>query len=104
MDFQGYDDLKKVLADKDQIKALNKFSDLLYDTVNKILALELQDDPNFVLESIRNQKNVLERAEWLSDALKGDDLDYDNIGIQVDEFVLHLKKLEEFYKNNTQIN
>lgn len=91
MDFQGYDDLKKVLADKDQIKALNKFSDLLYDTVNKILALELQDDPNFVLESIRNQKNVLERAEWLSDALKGDDLDYDNIGIQVDEFVLHLK-------------
>lgn len=100
MDIAGFEELKKIIAEKDQLKILARYSELMTDTVNRIIELEGRDDDSFCLENIKNQKNILEKAELLFDSLKGETIDFEKAELSLENFITELKILENFIKEN----
>ncbi|RVD92663.1 hypothetical protein TUBRATIS_008280 [Tubulinosema ratisbonensis] len=101
MDLTGYEDLRKVIAEKDQLKVLTKYSELIFDTVTKLIELESKDDPSFILENIKSQKRILHKAETLFEVLKAESVDFEKAERSLDEFLEELRMVNEFMQKNT---
>ena len=99
MEIGHYEELKEVVKSGDHARALSRYADLINSTVEYIVGVKVLDEPGCMLESIKNQKSILEKAESAFEVLKKDGFDVEDSVSRLDDLCGALEKYEEFVKN-----
>lgn len=98
MGVEGYEEVKDVILSGDYTQALSKYADFINDTVNYVVNTDVLDEPSYMLDSIKNQKAILQKAETTFETLKKDSFEPEDTVKKLQELHEVLKTYEEFVK------
>lgn len=99
MNIEKYEDLLETVKLGDYVQVLSRYADLIQETVNYIVGVDVVDEPSYMLESIGIQKEILDRAEAVFEALKKEEFAVEDAAQRLQRLCDALRKHEAFVQS-----
>lgn len=99
MNVEQYEDLQETIKSGDYIHALTRYADLIQETVNYVVGVDVADEPSCMLESIQTQKEILDKAEAVFEVLRKEKFAVDDSVHRLQELCSALRRHDAFVKS-----
>ncbi|TBU10913.1 hypothetical protein CWI38_1459p0050 [Hamiltosporidium tvaerminnensis] len=101
---ENFENLREQIKGNNTLERLSSYGNLLENIVDYIVTSKINNnDINFLLESIKNQKKIYEFAEKLYEEIQSEEINRDKCEDDLNELKVACSEYKDFYEGHNTL-